>query len=123
MSETINLPVSGASVTLRDPHLLRQKDREKVWASFSQLDNILIQGVTMTKGLIALIVESWDLDLIIPSVNISSLGELMPGDFDALAEKAADAQTILFGSGFDDTLENESNPDSPKDNLSDSSGS
>ena len=85
MSKAITLP-SGATVTLRDPKSLRQKDRTKVYQAASNAEGIM-QGVSMIDGLIAVLVESWSFDLIIPSVHLPSLGELEIPDYDALAEE------------------------------------
>ena len=115
MPETkIILPKSRAEVTLRDATEMRHKDRKKVWASLSEQDNALIQSLDMTEGLIAFLVKDWTLDLILPSIRISSLGELEIADYDALAIEANKAQEILFPN-FAKTPENESNPDSPLD--------
>ena len=113
MSKAITLP-SGATVTLRDPKSLRQKDRTKVYQAASNAEGIM-QGVSMIDGLIAVLVESWSFDLIIPSVHLPSLGELEIPDYDALAEEAGKAQDIIFGTGFQETPANESNLDSPLD--------
>ena len=112
METTITLPKSGATVVLRDPSELRQKDREKVFAMISAEDTPLIQTLNITKGLIMLLVKSWTLDLIIPSVHIQSIGELEMADYDALAIEANKAQDILFPN-----FTTGDNPDSPKDNL------
>jgi hypothetical protein len=116
MEKTITLPVSGATVILRDPKELKQKDREKVWAAISPDDNFLIQGNSTIKGILAIIIKSWTLDLLVPSLAISSLGELDIADYDALLEEATKVQEMLFNSGFADTKKNQDNPDSPLDN-------
>lgn len=113
MSQVITLP-SGNTVTLRNPKSLRQKDRAKVYQAASNAEGIM-QGISMVDGIIAVIVESWSFDLIIPSVHLASLGELEIPDYDALAAEAGKAQDIIFGTGFQSTLVNESNPDSPLD--------
>jgi len=95
MSKTITLPISKAQVTLRDPKTLKVKDRRKVFEAASGQEG-LMQSLTMVDGLIAILVESWTLDLIIPSVMISSLGEMELADYDLLAKEAQDVQVILF---------------------------
>ena len=110
MSKIITLP-SGNTVVLRDPSTLKQKDRVKVAEAANGKDGLLI-GLAMTDGLISVLVESWSLDLIIPSIHLASLGELSMPDYDALANEANNAQTIIFPN-----QENGDNPDSPKENL------
>ena len=114
MEKVITLPKSGATVVLRDSAELRQKDREKVFSMISAEDTPLIQTMNITKGLIMLLVKSWTLDLMIPSVHMASIGELEMADYDALAIEANKAQDILFPN-----FTTGDNPDSPKDNLND----
>ena len=116
MEKTIILPVSGATVVLRDPKEIKQKDREKVWAAISPDDNALIQGNSMLKGILAVIIKSWTLDLLLPSLAIASLGELDLPDYDVLIEEASQVQDLIYNSGFADTKKNQDNPDSPLDN-------
>lgn len=108
MSKVINLP-SGASATLRDPSTLRVKDRRKVFEAAGNKEGVL-QALSMVDGLIAILVESWSFDLIIPSVRIDSLGELTMPDYDVLAAEANEAQKIIFPQTQNDS---DSNPDSP----------
>lgn len=93
--KTITLP-SGATVTLRDPETLRVKDRKKVFQNASKADEGIMQALSLTDGLIAILVEEWSLDLIIPSVRIASIDELTMPDYDALVEETKDAQKALF---------------------------
>lgn len=110
MSKTISLP-SGNTAVLRDPSTLRVKDRKKVVAAANGKEGLL-QAMSMTDGLIAVLVESWSFDLIVPSVHIASLDELTMPDYDALAAEASKAQSAIF-TNFTDTPANQSNPDSP----------
>lgn len=96
MSKEITLP-SGATVKLRDPKTLLMKDRNKVLALANEQEG-LMQAVALQNGLISVMVVEWSLDLIPPSVKITSLDELTPGDYDALATEAATAQDYLFPS-------------------------
>jgi hypothetical protein len=95
MSKTITLPITKAQVVLRDPKTLKVKDRRKVFEAANGQEG-LMQSLNMVDGLIAILVESWTLDLIIPSVMLSSLGEMELADYDALAKEAQDAQSLLF---------------------------
>lgn len=112
MSQAITLP-SGNTVTLRDPSTLRVKDRKKVFQAANGQEGIL-QAMSMVDGLIAVLVESWSFDLIIPSVHIASIDELTMADYDALAVYISEAQDALFPS-LNKTPESEANPDSPFD--------
>jgi hypothetical protein len=113
MSKVIKLP-SGNTVTLRDPKELRQKDRAKLFESANGHTDML-QALSMTNGLLAILIESWSFDLIIPSISIKSLDELTIPDYDAIAAETIEAQSVLFPS-VTQTPESEANPDSPFDN-------
>ena len=94
-NETFTLP-SGATVTLRDPKSIRQKDRKKLY-EVSNDQTGLLQSISMTEGVIAMIVESWTLsNFSLPNFDISVLGELDIPDYDALSEKASEYVPVLF---------------------------
>ena len=112
MSKTITVP-SGNTVTLRDPSELRVKDRTKVLAA-AQGQEGLLQTMSMLDGLMAVLISAWSFDLIIPSVVLSSLGELTMADYDAIAAEVSKAQESLFPT-LAQTPESEANPDSPFD--------
>jgi len=112
MSKVITLP-SGNTVTLRDPSTLRVKDRKKVIAAAANQEGLL-QALSMVDGLIAVLVESWSFDLIIPSVHIASLDELEMPDYDAIAAEVNAVQSAIFPD-FTKSEVNEKNPDSPLD--------
>ena len=95
MEKVIKLP-SGAEVTLRDPSELRQKDREKMWSLIPTGENDIVAAGAITSGLMAVLIKSWTLDLIIPSVMYSSLGELTMADYDVLASEVRKHQDIIF---------------------------
>ena len=114
MSKNITLP-SGNTVVLRDPSTLRVKDRKKVVAAANNQEGLL-QAMSMTDGLIAVLIESWSFDLIIPSIHIASLDELTMPDYDAIALEASKAQSMIF-TDFSETPANLNNPDSPLGDL------
>lgn len=93
MSKIVNLP-SGATVTLRDPRELKQKDRAKLYVK-SDEDSVA-GGLAVINNLMAILIEEWSFDLIPPSVKIDSLGELSIADFDALQAEAEKAMPVLF---------------------------
>lgn len=109
--QTIKLP-SGAEVVLRDPSTLRVKDRKKIFANASNAKEGIMQALSLTDGLIAVLVESWTLDLIIPSIRISSIDEMEMADYDALTDATKSAQKILFPQTAQ-TDESEKDPESP----------
>jgi hypothetical protein len=96
MSEEIKLP-SGATAKLKDPTTLRVKDRKKVFAAANGQEGIM-QALSLTDGLIACLVEEWSFDLMPPAIKIESLDELEMADYDALAEYAQKAQSVIFPS-------------------------
>jgi len=95
-SKKLKLPKSGAEVVLRDPKELRVKDRKKVYAAASKEDEGIMQALSFTDGLIAILVESWTLDLMLPSIRMSILDELEMADYDFLVEHTKEAQEALF---------------------------
>jgi len=109
----ITLP-SGAEVTLRDPKTLRVKDRKKVFRNAAKEEGVL-QAMSLVDGIIAIIVEDWTLDLVIPSVRIESIDELEMADYDALAAEASKAQSALFPA-LAETTESKADSESPFDN-------
>lgn len=115
-TKTITLP-SGATVVLKDPTTLRVKDRKKVYRNANGEEGIM-QAISLVDGLIAIMVESWSLDLIIPSIKIDSIDEMEMADYDALTEEAQVAQKILFPS-LAKTDEAEADPKAPTENSKD----
>jgi len=109
--KTITLP-SGAKVTLRNPADLRVKDRKKIYANAGKADEGIMQALSLTDGLISVLIKDWTLDLIIPSIRIESIDEMEMADYDALVEQSKDAQKILFPA-LADTPENEKDAESP----------
>ena len=77
MSKQIALP-SGHTVVFKDPSTLRHKDRKKMYAAANGQEGLL-QTLSMVDGLLAILIESWSFDLIIPSIHLSSLDELKIG--------------------------------------------
>lgn len=116
--KTIKLPKSGATVVLRDPEELRVKDRKKIYQNASKADEGIMQALSFADGIIAILVESWTLDLMLPSIRISVLDELEMADYDFLTEETKEAQKTLFPK-LESTPETEKDTDSPFDNSND----
>jgi hypothetical protein len=95
MSKKVTLP-SGATVTLKDPALLRVKDRKRVLKSTDIEGGDLTRALALGDALIAMLVEDWSFDLVIPAVRIEILDELEMKDYDALVEESKEAQNFLF---------------------------
>jgi len=112
MSKTITLP-SGNTVTFRDPTSLRVKDRKKVIAAANN-DEGMLQAMSMMDGLMAILIESWSFEMIIPSIVIKSLDELTMPDYDTIAVEVGKMQSKIFPD-VAKTPESEANPDSPFD--------
>jgi hypothetical protein len=110
----ITLP-SGATVTLRDPSELRVKDRKKIYANAGKADEGIMQALSLTDGLLAVLIEDWSLDLIIPSIKIDSLDELEMADYDFLVDETKQAQKVLFPA-LANTEANEKDAESPLEN-------
>lgn len=114
MSKKISLP-SGATVTLKDPKMLRVKDRKTVLKSSEIEGGELTRAMALGDALVAMMIEDWSFDLVIPSVKIDTLGELEMRDYDALVEETKEAQKYLFPS-LGDSVENESDPKATTEN-------
>jgi hypothetical protein len=114
MSKEIKLP-SGATVTLKDPSLLRVSDRKKVLKSAEVEGGDMTRALALSDALIAMLVIEWSFDLIIPSVKVESLDNLEMRDYDALVEHTKDAQSYLFPT-LSDTDKNEADPKAPTAN-------
>lgn len=108
MKLDITLP-SGATAKLKDPAMLRVKDRKKVMKAGDGETGDLAKALALGDAIIAMLVEEWSFDLIIPSVKIDSLDELEVIDYDALVEATDEAQKVLFPS-LNKSKENEENP-------------
>lgn len=108
MSKKITLP-SGATVTLKDPSTLRVRDRKAVIKSAEVEGGELTKALALGDALIAMLVEDWSFDLLIPSIKMESIDELEMADYDFLVEKTKEAQKSLFPS-IADTVENEKDP-------------
>lgn len=106
--KTVTLP-SGNTVVLKDPGTLRVKDRKKVIKASDAEGGDLSKALALGDALIAMMIESWSFEYILPSISISSLDELEMKDYDALVEATKDAQKALFPS-LADTEENAQNP-------------
>jgi hypothetical protein len=118
MAERIVTLPSGATVTIRDPKELRVKDRKKIYANAAKADEGIMQALSLTDGLLAVLIKEWSFDLIIPSIRITTLEELEMADYDFLTEETKDAQKILFPN-LSKTDETEKDPESPFDNSND----
>ena len=114
MSQKITLP-SGTTVTLKDPRELRVKDRKRVLKTADVEGGDLTRALALGDALIAMLIEDWSLDLLIPALKIDNLDELEMKDYDALVDATKDAQQYLFPS-LAESVENEKDPKAPTDN-------
>ena len=114
MSKEITLP-SGVTVTLKDPASLRVKDRKRVLKTADVEGGDLTRALALGDALIAMLIEDWSLDLLVPALKIDNLDELEMKDYDALVEATKDAQKFLFPS-LGESVENEQDPKAPTDN-------
>jgi hypothetical protein len=108
MTKEIKLP-SGATVVLKDPALLRVRDRKNLIKASDSVEGELSRALVLGDALIAMLVESWSFDLVPPAIKLDSLDELEIPDYDALVEATKDAQSKLFPS-VGNSVENEKNP-------------
>lgn len=108
MSRKITLP-SGATVTLKDATLLRVKDRKRVLKSADAEGGDLSKALALGDALIAMLVEEWSLEMLIPAIKIDNIDELEMKDYDYLVEQTKDAQKFLFPA-LSDSEQNEADP-------------
>lgn len=108
MSKEITLP-SGNTAKIRDPKTLLKKDRDKVTEIAGRAENEMMRASYIQDGLVAISVIEWSFDLIPPSIRMASLGELTPGDFDALLKACEPAAECLFPD-MEASKENEEDP-------------
>lgn len=104
----VTLP-SGVKVTLKDPNLLRVKDRKKLYESSEVEGGELTRALALGDAIIAMLVIKWSIDAPIPSESLESLDEMKIPDYDFLVEETKDAQKFIFPS-LAGTLENELDP-------------
>jgi hypothetical protein len=114
MTKKVTLP-SGATVTLKDPSTLRVKDRKTIIKASEKGDGELSRALALGDAMVAILIDEWSFDLIIPSVQIESLDELTMADYDALVEHTKEAQKSLFPS-LGDTDEARKDPKVPTAN-------
>jgi predicted RNase H-like HicB family nuclease len=117
MSKVITLP-SGATAKIKDPKTLKVKDRKRVLKASEVEGGDLTKAMALSDSLIAMLVEEWSFDLLIPAIKVENLDELDMADYDALVEQTKEAQEVLFPS-LAKTDENEKNP---KATTADSNG-
>jgi sensor c-di-GMP phosphodiesterase-like protein len=112
--KTVTLP-SGATVTFKDPSELKIRDRKKIIKASESETGAMSQATALGDAIIAVMIEEWSFDYIIPSVVPGSLDELSPKDYDFLVNESAEASKYLFPK-LADTDENAKDADSPLDN-------
>ena len=108
MSKKITLP-SGATVTLKDATLLRVKDRKRVLKSADAEGGDLSKALALGDALIAMLVEEWSFEMLIPVLKMENIDELEMKDYDFLVEQTKDAQKYLFPA-LSETEQNEADP-------------
>lgn len=91
----VTLP-SGGWVELRDPALLRVRDRKQVLRSAEGAG--IDATMASAEMVMALAVAKWSFDLPVPSDDMTVLDGLEIGDYDAIAEAAQPFTDALFPS-------------------------
>ena len=114
MSKKVTLP-SGATVTLKDPSSLRVKDRKRVLKSAEVEGGDLSRALALGDALIAMLVEDWSFDFLIPAIKIDNLDELEMKDYDTLVDETKEAQKFLFPD-LAETPVTEADPKAPSGN-------
>jgi hypothetical protein len=111
MAKTLKLP-SGNTVTLKDLSTLKVGDRKRVIKATDKQEGDLSKAMALGDALIAMMIEEWSFDLILPSIRLETLDELSMADYDALTEATKDVQNSLFPS-LSDSPANEADPKAP----------
>jgi hypothetical protein len=111
---TIKLP-SGNTVTLRDPKSLKHKDRKTIYVD-GELNTR--NSIEMMERIIAIMVQDWSYDLLIPSAKLDSLGELSIPDYDELQDRIQQLLPSIFPQ-LAQSDAGEANPKATGENFSD----
>jgi hypothetical protein len=90
----LTLP-SGATVTLKDPNTLKVKDRNRIMKA-GDGGSAAERGIAISNALLAILVEDWSFDLILPSVKVDSIEELTIPDYSALLKETETLIKELF---------------------------
>jgi hypothetical protein len=107
MSRKITLP-SGATVTLKNGAELKVKDRNRLVMAGNE-GTQAEKGIAISNALLAIIIEDWSLDLIVPSVKVDSIEELSIPDYSTLLKETELLVKELFPE-IVDTAENQIDP-------------
>jgi hypothetical protein len=114
-NKTIVLP-SGATVEIRDPKTIKQGDRRKVFSVINGDVADVKTGLQVVDAVMAVMIDSWTLDLLPPSVKVESLDELSIPDYDCLQEEANEYMSNLFPA-LSKTVETEADPKALSENF------
>jgi len=117
LANVIKLP-SGATVSLKDPSLLKIRDRKKIIKASESETGEMSKAVALGDAILAMMIDDWSFDLLIPSIKIDSLDDLSPADYDALVKATEESSTYLFPK-LQDNDENKADPESPLGDLKD----
>jgi hypothetical protein len=88
----VELP-SGGWATFKDASTLRVKDRKKVLRN-ANAEEGLMQALSIVDGLIAVLVEEWSFEMLIPALKMSNLEELTMADYDGLVAGSSEDQQM-----------------------------
>ena len=113
MSRKITLP-SGATVTIKNASELKVKDRNAIMIAGDE-QSAARKGIAIGNALLAVIIEDWSFDLIIPSVKVESIEELSIPDYTALMKETENLTKELFPD-VSDSVENASDPKATTEN-------
>jgi hypothetical protein len=113
MSKKITLP-SGATVTVKDTANLKVKDRNRIMRAGDKGTDAE-RGIAIGNALLAIVIDEWSYDLLIPSVKEDAIEELPIKDYVALMKETENLVKDLFPD-LKDTDENRQDPDSPLEN-------
>lgn len=112
---------SGGWVELRDPTTLKARHTKAVMRSIKEFDQSqpVEAGLSMTDGLIALMVEAWELPYAtddgrpwaLPKDDVSMVDDLSAADYMRLTNLMKPAQEVLMPGNPDPS--DYDNPDSP----------
>lgn len=113
MSERQPLATEGSWVQIRDPHTLKSGDKRRVLRAIRDNAEAGEVALSMLDAIATVAVESWSLQLPVPSQDVTVLDLMEIADYDKLSTLLGPTQDALFPTPVEETKEQAADPASP----------